>query len=463
MPRVRLTKKSRLTFHPLVEREEEGRYIIGRAETETYVRIPKVGYAIVYMLYHGHTIGDAEERYNKYNVRKFLRKLIHRGFVSSIDEKEYSYGSKHIVRTLFSWLKPRHARWLFQPSMYILYALIVLCGLSLMLAVPGLFPTYDDYFFIEIYSFLIPLTFVLGWLLVFAHEAGHFIAARSRAIPAEFGIGWRMLYLVAITRVTNLYSMERKKRYRIISAGIIVDALLMSASVILVYLAGVGALDLSPFIVALLEFFILAEFLGILWQFMFFMRTDIYYFFENLAKINNLQQKCRTYIKSWFVKRYRPAAGRMIRGHKEKWIVRCYSLFFIIGAGSVVFTFFYYSLPIAIELITRAVGSLLSPNTVTLTYIDSIIYLAFVVTNLSLMFYAIRKSAYKHHHDKWFVALTLLIIALNVAFSALMILLFSEVLSNAMLLSTLSLGILMLFSISALSIVIQARQDLKAH
>lgn len=460
MARAKLTEKSRLTFHPLVERAEEGRYIVGMTSTETYVRIPKVGYAVMYMFYHGYTLGEIEERYDEYNVKKFVRKLIARGFVAKIDEREYHYGKHKIVKTLFSWLKPRHVRWLFQPSLYFLYALIIVLGLGLMIFAPNTFPTYDDYFFIDIYSFLIPISFVLGWLLVFLHEAGHFISARSRAIPAEFGIGWRMLYLVAITRVTNLYSMQRRKRYRIIMAGIIVDALVMALGVFVVFLVNTGAITMSLLLYKIIRFIVLAEFLGIIWQFMFFMRTDIYYFFENLTKTNNLQDKCRTYIKSWFIKKYKRTVKRIIKTNKETWIVRLYSLFFLIGAGSVIYTFIYYSLPIAIKLIGRAVSSLLNPTTNTLIYIDSIIYLAFVITNMVLMFYAIRNSAIRHNHESWYTVLTGLILMLNLSFVALMLMLFFEVVQSRFWVVSLSLFIVVLFTASAIRIIRQFREEI---
>lgn len=422
--------KSKITLYKLVNRKEDNYYIIGRKQTAFYIQTTAVGSLIVSLLGKGKKVQEVKKeisrKYKSINVDSFINRLIENGFVEKIDSKKIEQKIKKI-RPILKFIHPKQISWLFSKPMYIIYFLIIFLGILVFLQNPlRYFPVNEDYFFSQSYIILIPLSFLIAWIFVFIHEFFHFLAARSRNLPATFGLGSRLVYLVATTDVTNVYSIERKKRYRVYLSGILIDFFTMALSLIFIYLADAAVISMSVFLYKILKFLVLIQFLGILWQFLFFIKTDIYLVFENLTRIEMLYEKTEAFLKNEY---YRLTKKHHFSSYfdtkREKNLVHMYAVFFVIGTITILYSFFYYYIPIALSFLYGALQKIASGtrlNDYTQFY-DGIIFVIFFLINLGLFIYAFIREY------RLYMRPTLYYISLFCLVSAAYIIIFSAILS----------------------------------
>ncbi|NJL44498.1 MAG: site-2 protease family protein, partial [Nitrosarchaeum sp.] len=230
---ARFRHDSTFRLHNLVIKQEDGRYIVGRKETETYVSLPQEGAQVLLLMKRGLRAEEIQRRLPDHDVPAFITAMIGHGFIHQIDHHNVIDTLHPRVRILMPWLHKHHVEWLFTFPMKAIYVLLVLLASLLLITQPTSFPTPKDFFFLDSTFLLLITTSFMGFLLVFLHELAHFIAARSLGISARFGITTRAAYLVFITDVTNLYSLPRKKRYRVMLAGPLLDLVILSLALLL--------------------------------------------------------------------------------------------------------------------------------------------------------------------------------------------------------------------------------------
>ncbi len=387
--------RSKITLYKIVNRKEDNYYIIGRKQTAFYIQTTAVGSLIVSLLAKSCSVGHIKEevsrKYKNIDVDSFINRLIENGFVEKIDSKKIENKIKKI-RPILKFIHPGQVSWLFSVPMYIFYFMIIFIGFLVFLQNPAkYFPIDSDYFFSQSYIILIPISFLIAWILVFIHEFFHFLSARSRNLPATFGLGSRLIYLVATTDVTNVYSIERAKRYRVYLSGMLIDFVIMFLALILIYLSDTSIITLSLFYYKLFKFIILIQFLGILWQFLFFIKTDIYLVFENLTRVEMLYEKTQNFLKNeWYRLTKKHHFSSYFDSKREKSVVYMYSVLFIIGTLIILYSFFYYYLPIALSFLYGAlkkIGAGIAANDYAQFY-DGIVFIIFFLINLGLFIYA---------------------------------------------------------------------------
>jgi putative peptide zinc metalloprotease protein len=394
------TENSAFSLADLVKRREDGRWIIGNTGTEIYVSIPQQGYEILRLFESGRTVSEirkiSKDHFGNVNIDAFIRNLIKHDFVIAIDGIPLRQSFRRI-KPMFSWIKPKNISFFFSEAAYAGYAVILFSALSILLFFPGYFPRQSDYFFIGQISLVTIISFVTGWLLVFLHELAHHIACRSLGVPATFGITNRLYYVVAVTDVTNIYSKDRKERYRVYLSGIIADALIISLCVIALFLSDMHAFSMPHLIYSFLKFIALIEFFGISWQFYFFLRTDIYYVIENIFRINNLHKKTQLFLRAALrhfqrktLNNFRPVHSSRL----ERNVVVAYSVFFVLGIAASIAVLLFYGIPITARLVVKAVSDLFrgamfrNPN----LFYDASIFIIFWFVNQALLLFAMIKS-----------------------------------------------------------------------
>ena len=205
-------------------------------------------------------------------------------------------------------------------------------------------PNYKDYFFTDDYLICVIVAFVYGWFSAFKHEFAHFLAARSRKILSKLSIDTRGVFLVTETTFNGIYKIKEEKRYRLYLAGIFADFIFMSVFIILLFLNDSQVIYFSEGLYALFKSFILIEFLGILWQFLFFMKTDLYYFIADFFDKENLLQDTKEYYSNIFNK---------IKQKKDT-ILSSFGIFFAFGMFITIARFGLYIFPVKFEIIYKA-------------------------------------------------------------------------------------------------------------
>lgn len=367
---MKLHETTTVEFYDLSFVEEEDSWIVGRPETAVYIRTSEEGKSIIELLGQGCDVVHVERHFPELNVRHFIWNLIHDGFVRRIEDQELHDVQRERFQPLFNRVRAEQVRWLFHPVMQLLYLAIIATGGFLLVTNTRYLPVPGDVFFTDYLMLLLPVSVVTSWLLLFFHEMGHYLAAKSHGLLTRFGITNRYYYIVAITDVTNVYSLPRNERFRILYGGMVVDALMLSLSVILIHLLAVPWLD------RYLAFIVLFTFLGLTWQFLFFLRTDLYFVIQNILGIHNLNEKTRGLLKRLV------RAGRAVHfaSTRERRATYGYAPFFVLGYAVLTFLLVYYSVPIMYEVIVRTFSKLFV-FTNPLQFVDAVIFLLITLLN----------------------------------------------------------------------------------
>lgn len=357
-----LAPDSRVQFHELVSRWEDGEFILGRIDTGDFIALPPLGQQAYELLRQGCSIGEAEQAILdrqgvELDVQEFVSSLIELDFIRSLDLHEFEprKASSHNL----PWIQPQHVSWLLSWPTAALFGSMSLAALVTLYQRPDLIPRYEHFFWVESTSVLVLGNFVILVIGTSLHELAHLLTARAAGVPARIGLSTRLHYLVVQTDVSALWSVERRKRYPVYLAGMAMDVTLLSGALLLRAHA-----PLSPGVDALLAAIVLVSLLGLLWQLNLYMRTDLYFVLLDLLRCRNLFQDSLDYLKYGFRRLLRhirgdpsdPAHGNPLESlpRDERGKIRLYSLLLIVGTSASLTSLGLYGLPIMLDLLGRA-------------------------------------------------------------------------------------------------------------
>ncbi len=356
-----LSPETRVTLYPLVMRLEDEEYIVGRAETGEFVALPEVGGRIIELFQHGHSLGEAQAQLQQeydaeIDLDDFVANLVELGFVQALDGHRLETAAA--PRPNLAWLQARHVRWLFSRPVQFIYLVLLLAAALTLITHPELFPRYQDFFWSPITSLVILVNTAIVMTNLALHELAHLAAARSLGVPARIGLGTRLHNLVVQTDVTGLWAVPRHQRYRVYLAGMAWNLFSISVALLLLAYAPLATLARD-----LLQALVLGVFLGVLWQFEFYMRTDMYFVIMDLLRCHNLFEDSLAYLRYRARRLWRrvfpstDAAPTNPLDHlptHEQRKVSLYAWFVLIGSTVSLLVFALYGLPILIELFVKA-------------------------------------------------------------------------------------------------------------
>ncbi|MDT8912957.1 hypothetical protein [Amycolatopsis sp. PS_44_ISF1] len=261
----------RLTFH--AEDGPEGEVTIGRADTGEFGVFPADGAALLSRLAEGGPLGDAVSWYE----REYGETVDIGEFLEVLDE----FGM--IVHDGQAVTEPVTVRWrrlgaaVFSPPAWLLYAAVIATGIFVMATVPGMAPHYSAVFFVPSLV-AIQLFALFGQIpLILVHETFHALAGRRLGIPSSLRVGRRLIFVVFETSLDGLVAVPRRQRYLPMLAGMLADAVFVAALTLVAAALrdpATGALGLFARACLALAFYTLMR---LVWQFYFFLRTDLYY------------------------------------------------------------------------------------------------------------------------------------------------------------------------------------------
>jgi putative peptide zinc metalloprotease protein len=357
-----ITPDSLITFYPLSIRQEDETYIAGRIATSEFVALPEVGGKTIELLQQGYSLFEVTEILKdtddvEVDVEDFVKSLISLGFVEKINGQKIPNEEPKPPNLV--WLQPHHVKWLFSRPAQIVYCLFLGAAGITLASNPILIPKYQDFFWTTSTSVVIATGTFLFVLNATIHELAHLLAARSLGIPARITLGTRLHHLTAQTDVTGLWSLSRNQRYRVYLAGVMWDCIPISVSILLLAYA-----PLSSIMANILQAIVLINFMSILSQFHFYIRTDIYFVVMDLLHCYNIFEDALAFLKYgakrvWLSMSFQPMAEQpaspldKIPGH-ERIKVKLYSVLVLIGSTIALAVFFIYELPILLSLFVQA-------------------------------------------------------------------------------------------------------------
>lgn len=203
-------------------------------------------------------------------------------------------------------------------------------------------------------------------------------------------MGVRAYFLVALTSIHGMYLVEKKNRLLIYSAGMIVDLTIASIGIVSLWLVDKQIILLDPLLYKFIQQIVLLEWLGILWQFFFFMKTDIYYIFSDIINYNDILDDTIKLIKNYLLKIiYKQSKNKQQLSKKKRVMLMGYSLFFTLGIFLIWIRFFTYFIPINVQVYTWSFHEIMQGFTLkrNRTFAKGILVVLIETLQISLMFY----------------------------------------------------------------------------
>ncbi|MEO6700840.1 MAG: hypothetical protein ABI140_04280 [Jatrophihabitantaceae bacterium] len=272
-------------LHVLAFLDEGEDVTVGRADTDSYCVLPADGAALLHELTGGATPRQAAQWYldtyhEPVDVLEFLAAMDELGFVAAPDEP-VSAGRQ------VSW--QRLGRLAFSPIAWACYAGLLIAAALVMARHPDLQPRPHNLFFTDLATVVLLVT-VFGQLpFVLIHEAFHALAGRRLGVRSQLRIARRLYFLVAETNLDGLVLVPRRKRYLPILAGMLAD-LIVFAGLSLTAAALRQPGGSQPLIGRLCLALALLTMLRLIWQFYFFLQTDLYQLVVTMLGCVDLQK-----------------------------------------------------------------------------------------------------------------------------------------------------------------------------
>jgi hypothetical protein len=355
-----------LALYTLTFVDEGDQVVIGRPDIDSFAVFPADAAAVVQRLRQGEDPASAAEWYQAaygepVDIDDFVATLHDLGFIRPAGEEP----ADETVPSPVRWQRLGAA--VFSPAALALYTAFTAAAVYLMVAVTSLRPEPSKVFFSRSLLVVMGAT-CAGQLAGIAwHEGFHVLAGRRLGLASKLSIGRRLYFVVFQTTLVGLMGVPSRKRILPFCAGLIADALLVSA---LTVLAGVGRLANWPSSVPTIAVAMgYVTILRMLWQVMFFMETDLYHVLASALRCPDLHKMTRTYLRNRFVRlRGRPeqAVDESSWTARDLRTVRRYAPFVAVGSIAMIGLAAVVTVPILAGLAVRTYhgvrgGGLASP------------------------------------------------------------------------------------------------------
>jgi putative peptide zinc metalloprotease protein len=275
--------RSKVTLIPLTVVEQDDGYIVGSPEQGTFIKLPPVGVQAIEHLRNGESVEAVSRALSPeppdpsaedVDVVDFVQTLIELGFVVAVDGagiEEPTTTGEGPGRRWIPGPRPQRVRWLFSRGAWVLYGSAFIFCLVAEVTLPRYRPHPENFFFLSDPLVSIAILTVVAFILTGAHESFHWMAGSAQGISARFAISRRLYFLVFETDLTQLWSLQKRRRYGPILAGMALDSVVLAASII-------ARMFLADDIVwyRLLAAIGILETTSLVWQFCIFLRNDLY-------------------------------------------------------------------------------------------------------------------------------------------------------------------------------------------
>lgn len=291
-----LTEHSRIELHELGFRDEgTGQWVVGRRDGGGFIEVPEPAVTFIAALRdHGSIPVACAEVKRRHDVdldgHDLARSLHRLTYVRSIDGRAVTPPARP---PSLRRVRPEHVRWLFGRTAALCALVVVVAGGYLAAQRGPLLPDFRIFFFTDKMSVVVSVNTAMALLGIAVHEFAHLAAARSVGVPARFGIGTRMQFLVAQTDVSGMWLAEPRARVKVYLAGIMWDLVLMGGASLTIFVFGIDGLPRR-----LLEIFMIILLLSIAFQLRVYLRTDLYFVLQELFRCKNLYRSGWRYAAS---------------------------------------------------------------------------------------------------------------------------------------------------------------------
>lgn len=389
---MKVTYKSQITLYPLSIQKDRKNYIVEESVSGNFFEMPIICIDAIEMINNGLPLGEIEgelqEKYPNENVDMlaFSEQLIEFGLVETVDGINVNQQKKAQASEGFTWIPPSVGRFFFNRISNKVYVVLFVINCSLILWNPELFPHYQDIFLFDSLMLSMITYMLISLAIISIHEFGHILAIRSYDLPATLGIGNRLLFVVFETDLTSAWKLAPRQRNILYFAGMSFEQVCLSLAIAIQLLLP----EANSILLGILGIVVFDIFIKTLYQCCFYMKTDVYYFVENVTGCYNLMESGKQHLSKW-LPILRRASNETEIFDGEQRIVRLYSVFYMIGILLTLGLLVFYFLPQAYYAYSQVFSNLLNSKT-NAAFWDSIAFIGQSLLILGLFLYSKRKA-----------------------------------------------------------------------
>ncbi|HEX6977435.1 MAG TPA: hypothetical protein VF185_03760 [Patescibacteria group bacterium] len=359
---LNITTNSKIKLFPLtIQPGRKGKIIIGSKRTNSFIIIDSYWEKFVEVAKKEKKVSKIAEKLRKEDPNNFIGsystskvKLMFLFFamyklVEKIDGKTV-FENKRITAIR---INPKLTNILGSKPFVLVYFFLALFGL--FFTVLNGFSVLDpqNFFWSGYLSVTFLTYFVFTVVMIVVHEFAHFVAARKFGLTGNFSLSNRLQFLVVESKFPNMYSITKRGRIIVFLSGTLID--LATVGVLYFFLPINPKHTNTPLAVsALIKQFLLLEWVAILWQFLFYMKTDFYFVVKEMLGIENLY----TYAKKRTMSFIKRDENPVLLSKRENNIVNIYTALFVFGTIFGIWRYLTIHLPITIRFIFQSLSNL---------------------------------------------------------------------------------------------------------
>ncbi|MEO3807431.1 hypothetical protein ABGB17_00365 [Sphaerisporangium sp. B11E5] len=377
-----------LLLHPLVHLVDGDEVTVGRRDTDSYAIFPPDGAALVRRLEEGATPREAAAWYadtyhENVDIDDVIGALAELGFLRAPEDPPPASGPA--ADAPVRWRRLGVA--LFSPFAWVVYAVTIGWALVAMVRRPDLVPNYQNVFFTDYYTVIQVTLFIAAVPQLLLHEAFHALAGRRLGLRSSLSIGRRLYFIVLETSLDGLVAVPRRKRYLPIVAGMLADVVVIAACTIAADLSRTpgGEFTLAGRFCLAFAFAIL---LRVLWQFSFYLRTDLYVLVSTVLRCVDLDTTAKRLLRN--------RVNRLLRRHdrlvdESRWhpadrrAARWYSWLIVAGYTVSLATFVWAVVPLLYTMGVAVLSRFVDDHATWAELLDSTIFAGFILIQLAVL------------------------------------------------------------------------------
>lgn len=390
-----LTLDSRLLLVPIEIRKDKKHYIVEDKTSGDFFEMPEICIDAIHFIKNGETLGEIEqqlkEKYPKEEVCliDFAGQLLEIQLVAEIDGHKVEVNKGKEEALGFLWLSPKIGNFFFNKFSNFLYAALFIGNAFLFIAKPSLFPHYKDLFIFDLMVLNIPAWMLLTFILVLIHEFGHILAMRAQNLPTKLEVGHRLFLVVLETDMSSVWKLPSGNRNVLFLAGLCFDTVILTLALVgqLIFANGSGIF------LSIMHVVVLDTFIRMVYQCCVYMKTDLYYVFENVSGCYNLMENAQQLIRKWLPFQQSVSNGEVVFA-EERRVVTVYSIFYFVGVFVTLGLFVIYYIPQLLFAWKNVLpGFAASPAS--LPFWDAMLFTLQLLIGFGLLIYAWRKKYLK--------------------------------------------------------------------
>jgi putative peptide zinc metalloprotease protein len=373
-------------------RRDKINYIVEDIVSGEFYEMPEICINAITLIKNGESLGNIEQQLKeKYpneevDLIDFAEQLLQLQLIAEIDGVKVILPEKKKEQFDFQWISPKLGKFFFNKTAMIFYVGLFILNVFLLITHLSLFPHYKDIFVFDYMVLNILMWLVVTFCTVLIHEFGHILAMRANDLSTRLEVGHRLIFVVLETDMSSVWKLPSKGRNVLYLAGLCFDMLILSIALIsqLVFTNGSGIFQ------SIMAVVVLDTFIRLIYQCCIYMKTDLYYVFENVTGCYNLMENAQQMIIKWFPFIKSKTTEEVVFA-EEKRVIFTYSIFYFIGVTLTLTLYVFFYVPQLLFAVKRVMPGYLEGPT-SLSFWDATLFTVQMLIGFLLLIYSWRKK-----------------------------------------------------------------------